>query len=136
MTATALRKLKASRLVAMDNLEFYELLYDDMEDTVERDNIGRAMAQKQSYIGAIEAILKNHEISVLGRTISALADDEGDVLQDTEAGEHLTQEERFYASVQACMSEIEDELTVELLNNHLKAAELAVTTIKATSLII
>lgn len=132
----ALSKLKASYTAALDNLDFYKRLYDEMADMPERDAIGQTMAQKQSYIEAVEAILKNHEVFVLKRPISLRASDTACVVKDTEAGEYLVQEDRFYATVQEAISEIEDELTIDLLNHHLKAAELAVATIKATSLII
>ena len=130
----ALRELRSSSIVALENLEFYKRLYDDMEVTPERDAIGQAMAQKQSYIGAIEAILNNHEISIPDRPISPAANDSKNVLRDTDTGEHLSQEERFAVAVMACLAEVDDKLTVDLLNHHLKAAEIAVATIKSSSL--
>lgn len=129
-----LDKLKTCRSIALDNLKFYECLYDSLEDSSERDNIGRAMAQKHSFVGAVDAILNNHAIDVPDTSITAPANDCRDVLKDIETGEHLEQEERFYGAVQACIHVVSDNLTIDLLKHHLEAAELALATIEATSL--
>ena len=134
LTPGALESLRLSRGVALENLRFYECLYDDLEDTVERDKIGRAMAQKQSFIGAIDAILKNHDVSVPQSPPITPVSDCGDILKDIETGEHLEHEERFCSAVQSCMAVIDDVLTIELLNHHLRAAQIAMAAIKATSL--
>lgn len=134
LTPEALESLRLSRGVALENLRFYECLYDDLEDTVERDKIGRAMAQKQSFIGAVDAILKNHDVSVpRPPSITPVSDCE-DILKDIETGEHLEHEERFCSAVEACINVIDDKLTTELLDHHLRAAEIAMSAIKATSL--
>ena len=130
----ALKSLRASRGVALDNLRFYECLYDDLEEGVERDKIGRAMAQKQSFIGAVDAILNNHDVSAPQSPAITPVNNCGDILKDIETGEHLRHEERFFSALQGCVTDIDDEVTVELLNHHLRAAEIALSEIKATSL--
>jgi len=134
LTTKTLNRLRESRRVALDNLKFYECLYDDMEDSPDRTSIGQAMAQKQSYIGAVDAILKNHDISVLDTPLNPPANDCADLLGEVEMGDHLAQEERFCNVLLSCMDTSEDELTTQLLSDHLKAAELAVQAIKETSL--
>ena len=134
LTAQTLNCLVASRDIALDNVRFYERLYDDLEDTVERDNIGRAMAQKHSFIGAVEAILTNHDMAVDKVSITPTRESRDGVLECIDSGEHLLHEERFYASLESCVEGVEDDLTTELLNHHMKAAELAVSAIKASSL--
>ena len=134
LTPNTLNKLRESRRVALDNLKFYECLYDDMEDSPDRTSIGQAMAQKQSYIGAVDAILKNHDVSVLDVPLTPPANDCKDILSEVEVGEHLAQEQRFYNVLLSCMDTLEDELTTQLLSDHLEAAELAVKAIKETSL--
>jgi len=95
LTTKTLNRLRESRRVALDNLKFYECLYYDMEDSPDRTSIGQAMAQKQSYIGAVDAILKNHDISVLDTPLNPPANDCTDILSGVEMGDHLAQEERY-----------------------------------------
>lgn len=122
------------RDIALNNLKFYEGLYDDLKDTVERDNIGSAMEQKHAFIGAVTAILKNHDVVVARAEFRPSDVNSGDGAKDIVAGQHLVLEERFYSALETCLSGVECELTVELFNHHLRAAELAVAAIKATSL--
>lgn len=91
------------------------------------------MVQKQSFIEAIEAILQNHGINLSEDNFDTEVDC-GESLQDPQLGEHLMQETRFTEIIQKCVTLTDDELTIGLLNDHLKAAELAVTSIKSTSL--
>ncbi|WP_026941792.1 hypothetical protein [Hellea balneolensis] len=118
----------------MENLEFYSCLYDGLDNTSEKDHVGQAMAQKQSFIGAVEAILQNHGINLSAGNNSSDEEDCEDVLQDPELGEHLIQENRFSEAVKSCIGLLDDEVTIGVLNDHLDAAELAVTSIKSTSL--
>ena len=134
LTPKALESLRVCRGVALDNLRFYECLYDDLEQTLERDKIGRAMAQKQSFIGAVDAILNNHDVAVPQSPTITPINEYGNILKDIETGDHLELEERFCATVQICIDDVNDELTTELLTHHLKAAEIALSAIKATSL--
>jgi len=92
------------------------------------------MVQKQSFIGAVEAILKNHGLEISELERSDLENDCDEILQDPELGEHLTQERRFSQVLKSCIAMINDELTTSLLQDHLNAAELAVASIKSTSL--
>ncbi len=128
-----LGRLKTCRSVALDNLWFYNCLYDDMGACTDRERIGRAMAQKQSFIGAVDAILANHGID-LKKPETDPANDCRDMPQQISPGDHLEQETGFHHALQDCLSCVNDTLTEDLLNHHLKAAELAMTAIKSTSL--
>ena len=130
----ALKKLKASHSIAVGNLEFYTCLYDALDNAPEREHVGQAMAQKQSFMGAVEAILQNHGVDVLDNSKPLAGDDCDSILEDPELGEHLVQEDMFSKALEGCITSLEDELTIGLLKDHLKAAELAVASIKSTSL--
>lgn len=135
LTSESLNCLKVCRGVAIDNLRFYEKIYDGLgEGTTERDSIGRAMAQKQSFIGAVDAILSNHDIEMSIVPVTTPADGNADILGGVEPGEHLEQEERFCSALQSCIDKADDDLTIELLNHHFEAAKIAVTALKSTSL--
>jgi len=134
LTPIALSKLKKSRSVALENLKFYECLYDGLDESSERETIGQAMAQKQSYIGAVAAILKNHEVIVSDSPAAAPSGVDKETSAEIETGEHLIQEEHFTSAIKSCLADIDDKLTIELLSDHLNAAEIAVSTIKSTSL--
>ena len=134
LSPLGLNKFEKSRDVAIENLTFYACLFDSLEEGLERDSIGQAMAQKQAFIGAVEAILTNHEVSFSEAPPAKAANDCSKVLGDIDLGDHLAQETKFHAAVKGCRAEVDDELTLELLNHHMKAADLAVSAIKATSL--
>ena len=135
LTSETLSCLKLCRGVAIDNLRFYEKLYDGLdEDTTERDSIGQALAQKQSFIGAANAILNNHDIDVASVPLTEPLDCDGDVLKEIETGEHLKQEERFCSALQSCTDLVDDEIISELLEHHFEAAKIAVAALKSTSL--
>ncbi len=133
LSIEALSHIRLSRKIAIENLDFYTCLYDSLESSSEKDHVGQAMVQKQSFIEAIEAILQNHGINLSEDDFDTEVDC-GESLQDPELGEHLMQETRFTEIIQKCVTLTDDELTIGLLNDHLKAAELAVTSIKSTSL--
>lgn len=134
LTDNALSKLQLARDIAIENLEFYTCLYDGLEKVSEKEHLGQAMVQKQSFIGAVEAILKNHGLEISELERSDLENDCDEILQDPELGEHLSQEHRFSQVLESCIAIINDELTTSLLQDHLNAAELAVASIKSTSL--
>ena len=96
-----LLELKNSRSLAVENLAFYNCLYDDLKEGPSRDAIGSAMAQKQSFIGAIDAILKNHDIDPIEPEKYQAANDCQDTL-NIEVGHHLKQEEAFQKALSDC----------------------------------
>lgn len=131
LSPDVLKCLELCRSTAVENLAFYECLYDSLQDSNDRDAIGQAMVQKQSFLGAMDAIFNNHGMTYHGEKA---ANDCNEVLDITARGEHLNQEKSFQNALKAALSECDDEQLVDLLNDHYAAAELAFSAIKATSL--
>ena len=134
LSLRTLRALKMCRLVALDNLSFYEGAYYATDPGPDKDAIGRAMAQKQAFLSAIDAIMMNHGVDLKNHTRSSAANDYNDDSIWTEVGEHLKQEEKFQDALLNCLDNSDDEILTAVIEDHLEAADIAVTALKATSL--
>lgn len=97
--------------------------------------IGRAMAQKQDFISAVDVVLNSYEIEDSQKQVSVAANDHSHSdINTSEDLSHLEQEELFKDALSQCLKDTEDEALHELLSHHLEASELAVNAIKSTSL--
>lgn len=135
LSAESLVGLTICRGVAIASFNLYEEIYDQLdEDTVERESVGRAMAQKTSFIGAVDAILSNHTEEVPKTPVFKPGYHGNSILDEVSPGEHLAQERRFLDALNHCIDTVEDDLTIDMLKDHLEAAKIAVSVLKATSL--
>lgn len=135
LTTKTLNALEDCRLTALDNISFYESFYDALEDGSDKEVMGRVMAQKQSFVGAVDAVLSNHEINPDEPLQNMPANDCDNIIENSsELGQHLKQEAKFQAALAKCISLTSDEVLEALLNHHLEAAEIALNAIKSTSL--
>lgn len=135
LTTKTLNALEDCRSTALNNISFYESFYDELDDGPDKDVMGRVMAQKQSFVGAVDAVLSNHEINSDETQQNKPANDCDSIIEcGSELGQHLKQEVKFQAALEKCISLTNDEVLEDLLNHHLEAAEIAITAIKSTSL--
>lgn len=93
-----------------------------------------AMTQKEAFLGAIDAILNNHNVSVANGRWQDAEYSCDDIMSAENSGYHLEQEEAFQTAIQGCITATNDEPLSELLSHHLEAADIALTAIKASSL--
>lgn len=129
-----LSALEACRVIALENIAFYKRVYDDIKKSPDRDAMGRAMGQKHSFVGSVEAILTNHGISFENTNALKPANDCNQTLRSPHSGRYLEREEAFKMSLENCLKVTNDELLIELLQDHLEAADIEMAAIKATSL--
>ena len=97
--------------------------------------VGRAMAQKQDFISAVEVILKNYrpKPGIIPEFFAA----NDSAVPCSSAGESLRQLEHealFRDALALCLDKSDDNMLSELLSHHLEAADIAVSAIKSTSL--
>jgi hypothetical protein len=128
--------LGVCRLTAEENLLFYQGYYDATDDGPDRETIGRVMAQKQSFIDAIDAVLSNHEIDCAKLKHLEAANDclSADLDEIASLGQHLNQEASFQQAVEHCIDISSDAGLEELLHHHLEAADIALKALKTSSL--
>lgn len=113
---------------------FYECLYDSLEDSADRDTIGRALAQKHAFVSAADAILKNHDVRKSKMANIVAANDCIDFDAKAFGGEHLKQENMFQSSLSKCLATCLDNNVSELIEHHLSAAKIGLAAVKSTSL--
>lgn len=127
-----LRQIDKCALIAHDNLVYYENVYDVLEDSDDRDIIGQAMAQKRSFVDAMQVVLKSHDyIATTAPNNSQAAKTCSD---NAEQSQYIVQEDSFTAAMSECLTLIRDQEFSELLLHHLNAAQLASEAIKSSSL--
>ena len=131
-----LESLALCRSIAQDNLNYYEGIFDAINGGADRDLIGRAMAQKQDFISAVDVILKKHKNTEAQIHIGVVANDRKDIIDERHLADirQLEHEELFEEALAKCLAETDDEALSELLSHHLTAAHLAVSAIKSSSL--
>ncbi len=130
-----INSLARCRSVARENLNFYEAIFESIKDGSDRDMIGRAMAQKQDFISAVDVVLNSYEIEKSRKQASVAANDHShSEIKTSEDIRQLEQEVLFKDALSHCLNQTDDEALRELLSHHLEASELAVSAIKSTSL--
>ena len=120
--------------MAAESFTYYECLYDEADDSPDRDILGRAMAQKQDFMSATAAIFKNHDFKSSKLDAPVPANDCRQTLKGKSDGAHLEHEESFLDTMRDCMLTIHDDTISELLEHHLDAAQIALKAIKGSSL--
>jgi hypothetical protein len=128
-----LSHLALCRLIARENLDYYEGVFESLSNGPDRDMIGRAMAQKQDFISAADVLLNAHESEAAQAQTSQAANDHRRTSAE-DGLRHLEHEEHFKDALSECLDKTDDEALRELLSHHLDASELAVNAIKTTSL--
>jgi len=135
MTPETLKKLALCQTIARDNLSYYGSIFDTIREGADRDMVGRAMAQKQDFISAVEVILNKCRAGS-GKDLELLAANDSGA-PSVDAAEELRQlehEAMFRDALASCLEKSQDDALSELLSHHIEAAEIAVSAIKSTSL--
>lgn len=132
LTAADISYLSDCRLIASENYAFYEKMYDMITPHVDKDILGRVMAQKKDFIDAVTML-----VSSFGQTTSisgprtqelVLSLPANDVKpgsnQDLNAMINL-HETRFDKAMRLTLEQVKDEMTLEVLKHHRDAATIA-----------
>jgi len=127
--------LARCRSVARENLIYYETIFESIKEGPDKDMIGRALAQKQDFISAVDVVLNAYEVDESQTQVTWAANDHSySEIINCEDLRLLKQEELFKDTLSQCLNHMDNEGLRELLSHHLEASELAVSAIKSTSL--
>jgi len=121
------------RRVALENLNFYEPIYDQVPRDDDRAIIGGAMAQKRAFIEATEAIISSQDaeaekLSTRDVKVAGLPQSENNPnLRETKRFWKMIydHEARFISALVRTHDQIKDKTTRDVLNHHIKACQLA-----------
>lgn len=127
-----LRQIDKCSLIASRNLVYYENVYDKLEDSDDRDIIGQAMAQKRSFVDAMQVVLNSHDYPATTAPNNRQTDETG--ADYTRQSQYIVQEDLFTSAMSECLTLIGDQEFSDLLLHHLNAAHLASEAIKSSSL--
>lgn len=152
LSQNILRQIDKCSVIACKNLAFYENIYDVLIESDDRDIIGQAMAQKRSFVDAMQTILKSHHYAATpisyndnsnikcgendraGSDKAHLNKPLSGVPEHAEQSQYIVEEELFTAAVSECLTLTFDQEFSDLLLHHLDAAQLASEAIKSSSL--
>lgn len=121
------------RLIAAENYAFYERIYTAKSFLVDKEIVGRVMAQKKDFIDAISSLMENTEIEDVATEVPETQDlvltlpSNDQFVLDTDSLHKfvLSHEDKFDQALRRTLENVSCGSIKELLGHHLEAARLA-----------